>query len=100
MDILRSLEPSKPESVLSEAGLFFSDHKADRSIQAQLESLYPAALQLETRAAPLGPSAWTDPDDENTAVNIYANTRLRKLRHDADERVILGDAYENRLRAQ
>lgn len=104
MDILRALQPSKPESITSEKGLFFTDNQADVLIQAEFESLYPSLSRPTEESQVLShtpaPSAWIDSDDENIAVDVYANARLRKLRQDADERIILGDVYENRLRAQ
>ncbi|CAG8767588.1 3155_t:CDS:2, partial [Acaulospora colombiana] len=43
---------------------------------------------------------WTDPDDETLRISIASDKRLRKLREDASEDVILGNEYEKRLRKQ
>ncbi|PKU64298.1 U3 small nucleolar RNA-associated protein 18 homolog [Dendrobium catenatum] len=43
---------------------------------------------------------WVDEEEERTEVNILSVRRLRKLRKEADEKLISGAEYVSRLRAQ
>lgn len=44
--------------------------------------------------------AWIDADDAGVRVDVSVQPRLRKLRRDAGETVLVGEAYRQRLRAQ
>jgi U3 small nucleolar RNA-associated protein 18 len=65
--------------------------------------------QIETTASHQNPlqqpdksqtAIWTDPDDETLRISISSDNRLRKLRKDPNEDIILGSEYEKRLRKQ
>uniref|UniRef100_A0ACD6A6W6 Uncharacterized protein n=1 Tax=Avena sativa TaxID=4498 RepID=A0ACD6A6W6_AVESA len=75
--------------------LFFMDRSASDDMPVYEEDLGSDDEMVEKERKP----AWVD-DEDRTEVDIVKIARLRKLRKEADERVISGREYEARLRGQ
>ncbi|XP_047068579.1 U3 small nucleolar RNA-associated protein 18 homolog [Lolium rigidum] len=77
--------------------LFFMDRSAgDDDLPVYEEDLASNNEMVDKGRKP----AWVDDEEDRTEVDIVKVARLRKLRKEADERVISGREYEARLRGQ
>nr|XP_010912007.1 U3 small nucleolar RNA-associated protein 18 homolog [Elaeis guineensis] len=85
------------EEVARDAPLFFVDKSTGDEMAIYEEDLHSRIEEVrEEEKKP----AWVDDEEERTEVDIVKVSRLRKLRKEADERVISGPDYVARLRAQ
>ncbi|KAL6603491.1 hypothetical protein ACP70R_043852 [Stipagrostis hirtigluma subsp. patula] len=84
-----------------DAPLFFTDRSAADGVDDL--PIYEEDLDYEDEEDEMGNKerkpVWVD-EEETTEVDILKVARLRKLRKEADEHLISGKEYENRLRAQ
>ncbi|KAK1643393.1 hypothetical protein QYE76_061198 [Lolium multiflorum] len=76
--------------------LFFMDRSAGDDLPVYEEDLGSDDEMVDKGRKP----AWVDDEEDRTEVDIVKVARLRKLRKEADERVISGREYEARLRGQ
>ncbi|KAJ1692466.1 hypothetical protein LUZ63_009164 [Rhynchospora breviuscula] len=84
-----SAEPNKPKP------LFFEDRSTENQAPVYEEEV------AEEQHLPVSKRpAWVDEEEERTQVDIAKVNRLRKLRRDAEEQLISGSEYVERLRAQ
>ncbi|KAF7075249.1 hypothetical protein CFC21_080035 [Triticum aestivum] len=77
-----------------DAPLFFMDRSAGDDLPVYEEDLGSEDEVVDKGRKP----AWVDEEEDSTEVDILKVARLRKLRKEADERVISGKEYEARLR--
>ncbi|VAI38027.1 unnamed protein product [Triticum turgidum subsp. durum] len=77
-----------------DAPLFFVDRSAGDDLPVYEEDLGSEDEVVDKGRKP----AWVDEEEDSTEVDILKVARLRKLRKEADERVISGKEYEARLR--
>ncbi|KAG1327971.1 U3 small nucleolar RNA-associated protein 18 [Cocos nucifera] len=87
----------KEEEVARDAPLFFVDKSIGHEMAIYEEDLHS---RIEEEREEEKKPAWVDDEEERTEVDIVKVGRLRKLRKEADERVISGADYVARLRAQ
>ncbi|XP_008802211.2 U3 small nucleolar RNA-associated protein 18 homolog [Phoenix dactylifera] len=85
------------EEVAQDVPLFFVDKSTGDEMVVYEEDLHS---RIEERRKEEKKPAWVDDEEERTEVDIVKVNRLRKLRKEADERVISGADYVARLRAQ
>lgn len=85
------------EEVARDVPLFFVDKSTGDEMAIYEEDLHS---RIEEEREEEKKPAWFDDEEERTEVDIVKVSRLRKLRKEADERVISGADYVARLRSQ
>jgi U3 small nucleolar RNA-associated protein 18 len=64
------------------------------AVTRELEQTAPSQINVERK------QAWYDSDDDRITVSLASDTRLRKLRNTADDDIVSGREYIERLRRQ
>ncbi|OAY69924.1 U3 small nucleolar RNA-associated protein 18 homolog [Ananas comosus] len=90
---------AKKEAGRPDSSLFFMDKSTGNDMVVYEEESYPQGRSEEEVKEERKP-VWVDDEEERTTVDIIRVNRLRKLRKEADERIISGTEYVSRLRAQ
>ena len=95
-------QSSEDEEQTGVSALFVIDKRGSSRVAAADSAALPAAPAAadDADAASSASSAvWYDPDDLSHRIDVSAQSRLRKLRHSASERLITAADFQRRLRS-
>lgn len=93
----KEADGEEDEGMARDVPLFFMDKSTRDDMVIYEEDLHS---RIEEERGEERKPAWFDEEEERTEVDIVKVNRLRKLRKEADERVISGVDYVARLRTQ